>query len=83
MARIFAQHAHCGEYHLETRYVPPGDRGEPARWEWAAAVQGPHGLPEFSGDADNLEGAKRSACHAIGLAFANWMPIGPAIDVPD
>jgi hypothetical protein len=40
-------------------------------------------LPEFSGDAKTLQGAMKSACHAIGLAFANWMPIGPAIEMRD
>ena len=76
MATIFEQHAHAGKYHLKTRFIERG------RWEWIAAPN-QRGLPEFSGDAKTLEGAMQSACHAIGLSFAEWMPIGPPIEVPD
>jgi hypothetical protein len=76
MSSIFAQHAQAGKYHLETRYVEPG------RWEWFAKVSQP-GLPEFLGNAKNLEGAMQSACSSIGLSFAEWMPIGPAIEIVD
>jgi len=76
MAKVFAQHAQAGKYHLETRYVEAG------RWEWFAKAS-ERKLPEFSGDAETLEGAMQSACHSIGLGFADWMPIGPAIEVPE
>jgi hypothetical protein len=77
MIRIFAQHAQVGEYHLKTRYIEPG------RWEWHAAAPNPRQLPEFSGEETTLEAAKKSACNSIGLAFADWMPIGPGIEFPD
>jgi hypothetical protein len=76
MAIIFAQHAQAGEYHLETRYIEPG------RSEWSAAPNR-RGAPSFSGDARSLDGAMHSACHAVGLGFADWMPIGPAIEVEE
>jgi hypothetical protein len=76
MARVFAEHAQAGKYHLETRYVEPG------RWEWFAKPS-QRKLPAFSGDAKTLDSAKQAACHSIGRAFADWKPIGPAIEVPD
>jgi hypothetical protein len=39
--------------------------------------------PNFLGDARTLDGAMQSACHAIGLSFAEWMPIGPPIGISD
>jgi hypothetical protein len=77
MALVFAQHATAGKYHLETRYVSN-------RWEWyAAPIQKTDRLPEFSGEAKTLEAAMNKAMYSIGLAKADWMSIGPAIEMPD
>jgi len=68
MARIFAQHAAAGEYHLETYFVD-------GQWEWkAVAIR--HKLPEFTGTASSLEGAKKSAMARIGLIEAAWTNVG-------
>ena len=76
MGRIFAQHAEAGLYHLETRYC------EPNRWEWMVFKKGKTEA-EFSGDTTTLEAAKKNAAMTVGLYEADWMPTGPAIDVPD
>jgi len=78
MATVFAQHATAGEYHLETCFVG-------GQWEWktGAIRQRTPPLPEFTGNTSTLEGAKKSAMASIGLMEANWMNIGPAIEVPD
>lgn len=77
MAQVFAQHANAGLYHLETRYI------EPNRWEWYALDALKTSKVIFAGEATTLEAAKQAACAAVGLCFANWMCIGPAIEVPD
>lgn len=76
MARIFAQHADAGLYHLETRYC------EPNRWEWMVFEAGRKGVA-FSGDAATLEAAKKNAADAVGLSFVIWKNIGPAIELPE
>jgi len=75
MANVHAQHATCGKYHLETRFVVD-------HWEWSAvvinkAVDGK--LPEYTGTGDSLEGAKKSAMASIGLSLAPWTDIGPRV----
>ena len=78
MARIYAQHATAGQYHLETHYS-----GHEWEW-WAKAIRPATGLPEFSGTAKTLEAAKRSAMARIGLTVdPGWGDIGPPIDLPD
>jgi hypothetical protein len=79
MAQVFAQHASAGIYHLETRYVGPN------RWEWFVLDAQQTRRTLFSGDATTLEGAKKDAAMHVGLyaELVNWMPIGPAIEVPD
>lgn len=75
MERIHAQHATCGKYHLETRFVVD-------HWEWSAAVinKAVDGkLPEYANVSDSLEGAKKSAMASIGLSFAPWTSIGPPV----
>jgi hypothetical protein len=75
MAKIFAQHAMAGEYHLETQFVS-------GQWEWKViAIR--HKLPEYTGTASSLEGAKKSAMVRIGLMKAEWTNVGPGIEVPD
>jgi len=76
MARIFAQHAEAGEYHLETRYAGPD------AWQWLA-TKTKGSVVEFSGDAADLAGAMKAAAAAIGLKSAEWRNIGPAIELPD
>jgi hypothetical protein len=78
MAKIFAQHAQAGEYHLETRYCEPG------RWEWMVFRKGKR-VAEFSGNATTQDGAQKDAAMRVGLypEGVNWMPIGPAIEIPD
>jgi hypothetical protein len=76
MARIFAQHADAGIYHLETRYC------ESNRWEWMIFEAGKKGVL-FSGDAATLDEAKKKAAAAVGLWFVIWKDIGPSIDLPD
>jgi hypothetical protein len=70
MEKVFAQHATAGKYHLETW---PMD----GRWEWKAIAMKP-GLPEFTGTADSLEGAKERAMHSIGrMTELMWTVVGP------
>jgi hypothetical protein len=79
MAKIKAEHATAGKYHLETNY----DR-ENGRWEWWAKGIKPNDVPEFTGVATNLTAAKKDPCSRIGLVVApTWTKIGPEIDVPD
>jgi hypothetical protein len=77
MARVFAQHADAGKYHLETRYGGI----EPLPWEWFVILKPDKTV--FSGDSKTLEGAKTSAGSAVGLGVAQWKDIGPAIELPD
>jgi len=76
MAKVFAQHATAGEYHLDTWFIK-------GKWAWkAVAIK--HTLPEFSGTADSLEGAIKSAKSSIGLSTPlAWANVGLAIEVPD
>jgi hypothetical protein len=77
MAKVYAQHATCGKYHLETRFAVD-------HWEWfAAPIKTTERLPQFSGNSDTLHTAKTSAMQSIGLAFAPWMNIGPPVEVAD
>jgi hypothetical protein len=81
MATIFAQHATAGKYHLETRYID-------GRWEWVAALvrkaaPTERKLPEYSGVEDSLDAAVKKAAMSIGLSFANWENVGPAVKVSD
>jgi hypothetical protein len=76
MAKAYAQHAFAGQFHLETRYTEPN-------WEWFVLDARQTSKTLFSGQARNLEGAKTSACHAVGLSFADWLPIGPELEIPD
>jgi hypothetical protein len=78
MARIFAQHADAGQYHLETRFVKAN------QWEWAATEKKSEAA-KHSGDATSLEGAKKAAAASIGRNYATcaWMNIGPVIELPD
>jgi len=74
MARIYAQHASAGEYHLETWFID-------GQWEWKViAIK--HKLPEFTGTASSLDSAKQAAMACIGLMKAEWTNVGPAMDVP-
>jgi hypothetical protein len=75
MAKVFAQHANAGEYHLETSFVD-------GHWEWKAMAIKKR-LPEFTGTASTLEGAKKSAAASIGLIVAEWTNIGPPIEAAD
>ena len=75
MAKVFAQHATAGEYHLETCFID-------GQWEWKViAIR--HKLPEFTGTASSLEAAKNSAMVRVGLMEASWTNVGPSIEVPD
>ena|ERR1700680_3837651 len=52
------------------------------QWEWKAmAIK--RKLPEFTGTASSLEGAKKSAMACIGLMDTAWTDVGPAIEVQD
>ena len=78
MATVYAQHATVGKYHLETTFVD-------GQWEWGAVpIRHTAGqrLPEFAGVAKTLEDAKKSAAASIGLSRAQWLSIGPVIEVP-
>jgi hypothetical protein len=78
MPIIFAQHAQCGRYHLET--VPL----ESGRWEWWVKKDNKKEF-DFSGEAESLEGAKQNAAMCIGTypETQAWMPIGKPIQIPD
>jgi hypothetical protein len=81
MARVHAQHANAGRYHLETWYDEYAKK-----WGWRAKAikQSDTRLHEYADMADTLDGAKRSAEASIGLTNATeWIDIGPAIIVPD
>ncbi|HVW08803.1 MAG TPA: hypothetical protein VHC90_09485 [Bryobacteraceae bacterium] len=76
MPKVFEQHAHQSEYHLRTFYVD-------GKWDWQAQAINNRRLPEYTETCDTPDAAKESAAKSIGLAFANWMPIGPGIELPD
>jgi len=79
MAKIQAEHATAGKYHLDTSYNSP-DRC----WDWWAKGINPNSVQEYTGSSDSLEGAKRDACACIGLTTeADWKKFGPPIDIPD
>jgi hypothetical protein len=42
-------------------------------------------VAEFSGSATTLDGAQKNAAMRVGLypESADWMPIGPEIEIPD
>jgi hypothetical protein len=70
----FAQHAYCGEFHLETRYLGP----QKWRWEVLKRKQKPGG----SGTVATLDAAKEAAVAAAGVSAdqAKWRDIGPRIN---
>lgn len=76
MAKVFNQHAHAGEYHLQTFYVD-------GQWDWQARAIRNSKLPEFTGTSQTPDGAKKAPANSIGLVMADWMPIGAAIEIPD
>jgi hypothetical protein len=76
MAKVFAQHAHAGEYHLDIAYSN-------GHWEWQVAAIRNRKLPEYTGTSKSLEAARKTAASRIGMAKADWMPIGPSFEVPD
>ncbi len=75
MARIFAQHATAGQYHLETAFID-------GQWDWKVIAL-KRGLPEFTGTDTSLDVAKKNAMQRIGLTQAEWRNIGPAIETAD
>ena len=79
MAKVFAQHAEAGKYHLETRYI------EPRRWEWFVLDARQTSKTVFSGDAETLEAAMRNAAANAGLypETVKWRPIGQQVEIPD
>jgi hypothetical protein len=78
MAKVHAQHAFAGNYHLETRYAPP-------KWEWFVQDATRPGKPLFSGESPTLEAAMNDAAVRVGLVpqIVNWKPAGPEIEIPD
>ena len=78
MAKVHAQHALAGNYHLETRYAPPG-------WEWFVLDATRPSKTLFSGASATLRAAMNEAAVHVGLypGLVKWLPIGPEIEVPD
>jgi len=78
MAKVYAQHAFAGNYHLETRYAAP-------QWEWVIMDATRPTRKLFSGESATLQGAMTDAALRVGLypQLVNWKPIGPEIEVPD
>ena len=75
MAKIRAEHATAGKYHLETNYDTAN-----GRWDWWAKAIKPNSVPEFTGYASTLANAKKDACSRIGLTIdPPWTQIGPEI----
>ena len=76
MAKVFNQHAHAGQYHLQVLYAN-------GHWEWQAAAISGRNLPEYTGTSKTLKDAMKTAASRMGLVKADWMPIGPPFEVPD
>jgi hypothetical protein len=78
MAKVHAQHAFAGNYHLETRYTAP-------KWEWVILDATRPSKKLFSGESATLQTAMNEAAARVGLysALVQWRPIGPEIEVPD
>jgi hypothetical protein len=78
MAKVQAQHAFAGNYHLEIRYAA-------TKWEWSVMDATRPGKPLFSGESATLQAAMNDAAMRVGLypPLVNWRPTGPEIDVPD
>ena len=78
MAKVHAQHAFAGNYHLETRYAPP-------KWEWLILDATRPGKTLFSGDSATLRAAMNDAAMRAGLLpdLVNWKPMGPEIELPE
>jgi hypothetical protein len=70
----FAQHAYCGEFHLETRYLGP------KKWQWEVLKR--KQKPGLSGVVGTLEAAKEAAIAAAGVSASQvkWQDIGPRIN---
>jgi len=77
MAKVHAQHAFAGNYHLETRYAPP-------KWEWSIWDATRPSKKLFSGESVTLRAAMNDAAMRAGLLpdLVNWKPMGPEIEVP-
>jgi len=78
MAKVHAQHAFAGNYHLETRYAAP-------KWEWSILDATRPGKPLFSGESATLQNAMTEAAMRVGLypQLVQWRPIGPEIEIAD
>ena len=78
MAKVHAQHAFAGNYHLETRYAAP-------KWEWFVLDATRPSKALFSGESGTLRAAMNEAAMRAGLypEIVNWRPTGPEIEVPD
>ena len=70
MARVFAEHANAGDFHLEARYVNE-------HWEWT--VFNLRTGSEAHGVGKSLEDAKASAEKVAGAKPKQWYPMGRPI----
>jgi hypothetical protein len=70
----FAQHAYCGEFHLETRYLGP------KKWHWQVLRR--KQKPGVSGITETLDEAKAAAIAVAGVRAdeVKWRDIGPRIN---